>query len=39
MTEHKALEIWSELPIEQKQVSFFKFKKNSKMNTLKKYAS
>ena len=27
MTEHKALEIRSKLPVEQKQASFFKFKK------------
>ena len=39
MTEHKALEIWSKLPIEQKQASFFKFKKAFKMDVLKKYAS
>ena len=39
MTEHKALEIWSKLPIEQKQASFFKFKKTFKMDALKKYAS
>ena len=39
MTEHKALEIWSKLPIEQKQASFFKFKKTFKMDALKKCAS
>ena len=39
MTEQKALEIWSKLSIEQKEASFFKFKKTFKMNTLKKYAS
>ena len=35
MTEHKALEIWSKSPIEQKQASFFKFKKTFKMDALK----
>ena len=39
MTEHKALEIWSKLPIEQKQASFFKFKETFTMDALKKYAS
>ena len=39
MTEHKALEIWSELPIEQKQALFSKFNKTFKINTLKKDAS
>ena len=39
MTEHKAFEIWSKLPIEQKQASFFKFKNTIKMDALKKYAS
>ena len=39
MTEHKVLEIWSKLPTEQKQASFFKFKKAFKMDALKKYVS
>ena len=27
MTEHKALELWSKLPIEQKQASFLSLKR------------